>query len=172
MAAKEKAKDKAKEELKVDEEPKKGGSKLIIIIAAALLGVGIGALAVYFLVGGSEPEQVAEEAVEQRVQSLYYKLEKPFVVNLISSGRPRHMQVDVAIKGKDKAAMEALEKHEPVIKNDLNQLFGSQQMEVLQTQEGLMKMNEDATKIVQAFMEKEIGAPGIDQVLFTNFVMQ
>lgn len=161
------------EELQVDEEQKKGGNKLIIIVAAALLGIGIGAISVYFFVGGGEEAEVAqEEATEQRVKSIYYKLEKPFLVNIQGGERSRHMQVDVTIKGKEQAAIDAIKKHEPVIKNDLNQLFGSQEVQVLQTHEGLVKLNEDATRIVQSFMQKEIGSPGIDQVLFTNFVMQ
>jgi len=175
MAVKGKQKGKAKEEeeLKIEDEPKKGGNKLVIIIAAVLLGIGVGAIAVYFFIGGGDDAPVAEVAAEnQKVQSIYYKLEKPFVVNIQSSGRQRHMQVDVTIKGKDQQAMNTLKKHEPVIKNDLNQLFGSQEMQVLQTQEGLLKLNEDATKTVQSFLQKEIGSPGIEQVLFTNFVMQ
>ncbi len=175
MAVKRKAKEKIKEEeeLQVDEEPKKGRNKLVIIIAAVLIFIGIGAMVVYLLTSGSDKDNVAKGANEnKKVQSIYYKLEKPFIVNLLTSGRQRHMQIDVTIKGKNQKAMEIIHKHEPVIKNDLNQLFGSQEMKVLQTKEGLLKLNEDATKTVQAFLQKEIGSPGIDQVLFTNFVMQ
>ncbi|MCB1661234.1 MAG: flagellar basal body-associated FliL family protein [Pseudomonadales bacterium] len=175
MAVKGKQKGKAKEEevLEVEDESKKSSNKRIIIIAAVLLGIGVSAIAGYFFIGGDKETTTEVAGIEnKKVQSIYFRLEKPFVVNIQSSGRQRHMQVDVTIKGKDQHAMDTLKKHEPVVKNDLNQLFGSQQIQVLQTQEGLLKMNEDATKTVQSFLQKEIGSPGIEQVLFTNFVMQ
>lgn len=156
-----------------DDEGKSSANKLIIIIAAALLAIGALAIGAYFFIGGDDAGQpVAAAEQQQRVQSIYYKLEKPFVVNIRSSGRQRHMQINVSIKGKDPQAMAMISKHEPVIKNDLNQLFSSQEVQVLQTKEGLEKLNQDATKTVQSFLQKEIGSPGIDQVLFENFVMQ
>ena len=160
------------EELLVDED-KKGGSKLVVIVAAAVLGLGIGAAGVFFALSGSD-EPAAEDAAQEpvRVQSMYYKLRKPFIVNFNAKGKQRYLQIDVEIKGKDQAAFDAIETHEPVIKNDLNNLFSSQELAVLQTDAGRIKLGEDATAVVQAFLEKEIGTPGIEQVLFTNFVMQ
>ena len=160
------------EELLVDED-KKGGSKLVVVIAAAVLGLGIGAAGVFFALSGSD-EPAAEDTVQEpvRVQSMYYKLRKPFIVNFDAKGKQRYLQIDVEIKGKDQAAFDAIEIHEPVIKNDLNNLFSSQELAVLQTDAGRIKLGEDATAVVQAFLEKEIGTPGIEQVLFTNFVMQ
>lgn len=163
----------AEEALQVDEDQNKGGNKLIIIIAAALLGIGVGAIGVYFLVGGEDSAQ-QELATEepQIVPSIYYKLEKPFIVSFDSKGKQRYLQVDVTIKGKDQSAMDTIKKHEPVIKNNLNQLFGSQELATLQTYEGRQTLNRNATESVQTFLEKETGNPGIEQVLFTNFVMQ
>ncbi len=65
-----------------------------------------------------------------------------------------------------------LVKHAPVVKNNLNQLFSNQELEILQSEQGRELLLAEATKIVQAFLEKETGSPGIEQVLFTNFVMQ
>lgn len=162
----------AEEALQVDEDQKKGSNKLIIIVAAALLGIGIGAIGVYFLVGGEDPAQLEQAAEPEIVQSIYYKLEKSFIVSFDSKGKQRYLQVDVTIKGKDQSAMDTIERHEPVIKNNLNQLFGSQEMATLQTYEGRQLLNQQATESVQTFLEKETGDPGIEQVLFTNFVMQ
>ena len=161
------------EELLVDEDKKGGGNKLIMIIGAAVLGLGIGAAGVFFALSGGE-EVASEEVVEEpeRVQSIYYRLEKPFIVNFDAKGKQRYLQVDVQFKGKDQAAFDVIKTHEPVIKNNLNNLFSSQELSVLQTDEGRVKLVEDATASVQAFLEQETGSPGIEQVLFTNFVMQ
>ncbi len=160
------------EELLVDED-KKGSSKLVVVIAAAVLGLGIGAAGVFFALSGSD-EPAAEDALLEPVlvQSMYYKLRKAFIVNFDAKGKQRYLQIDVEIKGKNQAAFDAIETHEPVIKNDLNNLFSNQELAVLQTDAGRIKLGEDATAVVQAFLEREIGTPGIERVLFTNFVMQ
>ncbi len=164
---------KQEEELLVDEDRKGGASKLVVVVAAALLGLGIGAAGVFFTLSGGEETAAADVAQEpELVQSLYYRLDKPFIVNFDAKGKQRYLQIDVQIRGKDQAAMDTIAKHEPVIKNDLNNLFSSQQLAMLQTDAGRMKLSEDATAAVQAFLQNEIGAPGIDKVLFTNFVMQ
>ncbi len=77
-----------KEDLQV-EETRKEGNKLILIIGAALLGVGIGAIGVYFAVGGSNPEDPAE-ATPEIVQSIYQKVGKPFSVNFNTGGKQRY----------------------------------------------------------------------------------
>ncbi len=161
------------EELQVDEDKKGGGSNLIVIIGAVVLGLGIGGAGVFFALSGGD-ETASEEVVEEpvRVQSIYYRLEKPFIVNFDAKGKQRYLQVDVQFKGKDQDAFDVNKTHEPVIKNDLNNLFSSQELAVLQTDEGRLKLVDDATATVQAFLEKETGSPGIEQVLFTNFVMQ
>jgi flagellar FliL protein len=159
-----------KDDLQV-EGAQKSSNKLIIIVAAALLGVGIGAIGVYFMVGGSEPGEAAS-AEPEVAPTIYEKVEKPFIVNFQAKGKDRYLQIDVTFKGKDQKAMDLLAKHAPVIKNDLNQLFSSQKLEELQTDEGRQALVKEATKVVQAFLEKETGSPGIDMVLFTNFVMQ
>ena len=159
------------DDLQVEEE-KKGGNKLILIIAAALLGIGIGAVGVYFMVGSSESEVDPAELEPKIVKSIYQKVEKPFIVNFQGKGKQRYLQVDVTYKGKDQAAMDALVKHAPVVKNNLNQLFSSQELSELQTEAGREFLLQESTKIVQAFLQKEIGSPGIEEVLFTNFVMQ
>jgi flagellar FliL protein len=167
MAKKEAA---SKDDLQV-EGAQKGGNKLILIVAAALLGLSIGAVGVYFMVSGSGPGETASEE-PLIVPTIYEKVEKPFIVSFQAKGKDRYLQIDVTFKGKDQKAMDLLKKHAPVIKNDLNQLFSSQKLEELQTDEGRQALIKEATKIVQAFLEKETGSPGIDMVLFTNFVMQ
>ncbi len=169
-----KGKDK-KEELEVEEEKKGGSTKIIIIVAAALLCIGLGAIGMYFMMGGGGSDEASaeqEENADKQVQAIYYQLPKPFIVSFQSKGKQRYMQVKVAFKTRDQVAIDTIKMHLPVVKNSLNQVFGSKQLEELQTYEGLQQLNQEATEAVQAFLEKEIGAAGIEQVLFTDFVMQ
>ncbi len=165
----------AEEELKIDDEiDAKGSNKLLVIVAAALLGLGAGSIGAYFLLGGeSSEEEVAEQSEEALpAQAMYLKLAKPFIVNFQTKGKQRYLQLDVTLKGRDQKAFDMITKHEPVVKNNLNQLFGAQEIAVLQTEEGRQALQQDATKVVQDFLQGELGVAGIDQVLFTNFVMQ
>lgn len=164
-----------KEELEIEEEKKGGSTKIIIIVATALLCVGLGAIGTYFMMGGGGSEEASAEqqdSAEKQTQAIYYQLPKPFIVSFQSKGKQRYMQVKVAFKSRDQIAIDTIKMHLPVVKNNLNQVFGSKQLEELQTFEGLQQLNQEATEAVQAFLEKEIGAAGIEQVLFTNFVMQ
>lgn len=159
-----------KEELKVDEDKEGGGKKkLIIIIAAVSLVLVIGGVSAFFFLGG---EDEALNAEPEMAQSTYYKLEKPFVVNFQAGRRQRFLQIDVAFKSKSEEAIEVIKKHTPVIKNDLNQLFGDQTLESLQEAGGRQRLNDEATAKVKEILQREMGEPGIEQVLFTDFVMQ
>ena len=162
------------EELQVDEDKKSGGNNLLVIIGAVVLGLGIGGAGVFFALGsgGDDAEEVAAEQEPERVQSQYHRLDKPFIVNFDSKGKQRYLQVDIQFRGKDEDAFEVITKHEPVVKNKLNNLLSSQELSVLQTDAGRIKLVADATTAVQDFLQQEIGVPGIDQVVFTTFVMQ
>jgi len=177
-----------KKDLEIDVEEteeapkKKGGSKmtLIIIIVAVLLVVGgsIGAT-LYFLSSSedtieseSESEEEEVEEVELQKEAIYQKISPAFVVNFQGSGKTRYLQVHVTVMGRDPDAMAALEVHMPLIKNNLTLMFSSQNFDELKTPEGKEKMRQQSTEAIQAIMQKELKRPGIETVLFTNFVMQ
>ncbi|MEZ5523985.1 MAG: flagellar basal body-associated FliL family protein [Pseudomonadales bacterium] len=161
------------EELEVDESKKKGGgSKLIIIIAAVLLGISLGAASMFFFVGGSSETEEAANEEPQWVSSIYHRFEKPFIVTVLSEGKQRYLQVNVAVKTKQQEAIDAIVAHEPVIKSRLNDLFASQQLASLQTDTGRQSLNQTATTTVQDFLASKDESLLIEQVLFTDFVMQ
>lgn len=164
----------AEEELEVEESTeKKGKGKLIIIIAAVLLGIGVGAGSVFFLVGGSNDEPVAEEQLEpQHVQSLYHRFNEPFIVTVMSGGKQRYLQINVTIKTKDRGVLKLVKAHEPVVKSSLNNLFSAQDLNHMQSAQGRMDLNEEALAVVQTFITSKNEALKVDKVLFTDFVMQ
>ena len=73
---------------------------------------------------------------------------------------------------RDKEIVEAVELHMPMIRNNLIILFSGQTYNELQTDEGRELLKQDALKEVQNIMQQEMGRPGIEKLLFTNFVMQ
>ena len=165
-----------------DGELKARGSrgKLIIIILAAvvlLLGGGVGA---FFLLSGDESAeenetQTAEMAQHEAIYTKIRTLEgKPsFVVTLQSSDGKRHyLQAFIEAKSRDPLVDETLKQHMPLIVARLNALFASQVFEELQTIEGMQALRQEATVLVQSIMQEKIGQPGVETILFTNFVMQ
>jgi flagellar FliL protein len=160
-------------ELEEGEKEGKGKSKLILIIIAVLLGVGIGAGAVFLLVGGGgggDDEMV--DAEPMKVQSKYYRFNSPFIVTIVTEGKQRYLQVSVTVKSKHDEVAKLLEMHKPVVKSLLNNIFGAQELNYLQTPEGREELSANALNVVQTFIMSKDEALTIDKVLFTDFVMQ
>ncbi len=94
------------------------------------------------------------------------------MVNFNYNGRQRYMQVTVALMARDQAALDALKVHMPVLRNNLVMLFSSQDFESLTSSVGKEMLRQKATASVQELAQKEVGKTVIEQVLFTNFVLQ
>ncbi len=154
--------------------------KLIIILAlAAVVLLGGGAAATYFLLApGSEAETTQATAAPVRLDAIYTKVRtlegKPsFVVTLQSTDDKRHyLQAFVEAKSRNPVVEEALTLHMPLIVARLNALFSAQSFEDLQSIEGKKALRQEATALVQSIMQEKIGEPGVETLLFTNFVMQ
>ncbi|GAA0787766.1 flagellar basal body-associated FliL family protein [Marinobacterium sediminicola] len=169
----------------VETESVEGGKgskkKLIIILAlAAVLLLGGGAGAAYFLLSGDEAAEQTSQAVAEPVrhEAIYTKVRtlegKPsFVVTLQSADDKRHyLQAFVEAKSRNPVVDEALKLHMPLIVARLNALFSAQSFEDLQSIEGKKALRNEATALVQSIMQEKIGEPGVETILFTNFVMQ
>ena len=179
MAKKEEAKAPAAE---ADGKPAgKSKLKLIILIVVGLLlaiGLSVGAT-LFFLKGDKKEEAKSEEhaATEDtgkpvKKQAIYEVLAPAFVVNYNYKGRQRYMQVSVALMGRDKAELDALHEHMPVLRNNLVMLFSGQDFEALSTPVGKEMLRQQTTASVQALAQKETGKMAVEQVLFTNIVLQ
>ncbi|MBH2034145.1 MAG: flagellar basal body-associated protein FliL [Pseudomonadales bacterium] len=155
--------------------------KLIILIVVGLLlaiGLSVGAT-LFFLKGDKKEEAKSEEHAKTedagkpvKKQAIYEVLAPAFVVNYNFKGRQRYMQVSVALMGRDKAEMDALHEHMPVLRNNLVMLFSGQDFEALSTPVGKEMLRQQTTASVQALAQKETGKMAVEQVLFTNIVLQ
>lgn len=158
-----------------DEEQEEGGSKkLIIFIVIALVMIGISVGVTVFLMMGNDEESSAEETPAEPVKqpAVYQSLDPPFVIDFMVGGRQRFLQVYLTVMGRDPQALEGLKTHMPLIRNNLVLLIGGFDYASLQTEKGKEGLREAITTSIQGVLEKEIGNPGIERVLFTNFVMQ
>jgi flagellar FliL protein len=152
----------------------KGKLKLIImLVVALLLAIGLSVGATWFVLhkAASKPAEVPVAAVGKQ-PALYEPLTPAFVVNFKQGGRDRYMQVSITLQARDKADLEALKVHMPVIRNNLVMMFSGQDFTAMATPVGQEMLRQKATASVQEVALKEVGKPVIDQLLFTNFVLQ
>ena len=166
----------AVEEETVEGEGNKGNSRKLIIfgVIALLLVAGAigGTLFVLGVFDSGEGELVDEEAVEVTPPALYFAINPKFRANYDVKGRQRLFQMAISLVTRDQEVVDALGKHVPAIKSKLVIMLSGQDFEALQTPEGREALRAECLQAVQSIMKKEIGRVGVEQVLFTDFVMQ
>lgn len=165
----------------LNEEKKSSKKTIIIIVVVVLLSIAAAVGGALFFLGkipgmeSNAPAAAAAAPTGPQItpsNSVYYAMEPAFVINFHAGRKQRFMQVYVAVKAQSEDALSQVEQHSPVIRNNLNVLFGKQDFESLQTPEGKEEMRQAATQAVQEVLAKYGNGATIDEVLFTNFVMQ
>ena len=180
--AEEENEDQEVEEAPKEKKPMSGKTKMIILIVVGLLVLAGSIGGTLFALGffdspEVELEEVEGEAAEQVVDNkpkpaMYFPIKPAFVVNFPSRGRQRYLQVEVTVLTREMEVFNAMQTHMPLIKNRLVMTFGGEVYDELQTDEGKELLRQKALEALQQVMQEEIGKPGIEEVLFTNFVMQ
>ncbi|CAI8844175.1 flagellar FliL protein [Pseudomonas sp. IT-P44] len=165
----------AKSEAVVKDPATKGKIKLIIVIVVALLlaiGLSVGATWFFMHSAQSKPAAVVETAPAGKQPAVFEQMAPAFVANYNQNGRQRFMQVSITMQGRNQADLEALKVHMPVIRNNLVMLFSGQDFATLASPVGQEMLRQKATASVQEVAQKELGKVVIEQLLFTNFVLQ
>lgn len=156
---------------------KKGKLKFILLIVLVLLiAVGGSVGGTWFFLHKSQNKEEkpadAPAAAAAKPQAIYEPLQPAFVVNLNQQGRQRYLQVSITLLSHDAAGMAALKEHMPVIRNNLVLLLSGQDFTQLASPVGTEMLRQKATASVQEVAQKETGKLVVDQLLFTNFVLQ
>ncbi len=160
------------EEENPEQETTSSKKKLIIIIVAALLLVGLVAGVAMMFLGGDETEQVvAEETGPSKGEAQYFEL-KPFTVNLSADDEVAFLQVQIQVLTYYSEVTEQLEKHRPLIRNNLTLLFAQQKSVELRSPEGKQALQKKVLESIQNVINKYGKGGQIENVFFTNFVMQ
>ncbi|CAK9890531.1 MULTISPECIES: flagellar basal body-associated protein FliL [Pseudomonas] len=146
---------------------------ILLLVLALLLAIGLSVGATWFFLHKSEDKPAVDPALANlKPAAIYEPLAPAFVVNFNQNGRQRYMQVSITMQGRDQAALDALKVHMPVIRNNLVMLFSGQGFDTLSSPVGQEMLRQKATASVQEVAQKEVGKPVVDQLLFTNFVLQ
>lgn len=167
-------------------DPEEGSAKsrkfspklLIIIVSLVVLLAGAGAAVWFLFAGNAEPGNDSGEASIVHQEPIYIKLRtlggKPsFIANLPEkSGRQRFLQIYAEAMTREQSVADALTKHMPLVIHELSTLYSSQEFSELQTPEGKEQLRQLSGQKVREVLQREIKRPGVEEVFFTNFVMQ
>lgn len=162
------------------EQPEPGGGKKriilwsLLVVLVIVLSVGGTLLAVHLLSAPDEEELAAAAEAQTPLPqpAIYYPLKPPIIVNFSVKGRQRFLQAELVLMTRENDVISAVELHQSMIRNALVMLIGGQVFSEIQTAEGKELLRQQCLQEIQRLLEQEIGKPGIEQVLFSNFVMQ
>ncbi len=171
-----------------NEEPSEGSSggkrKLILLIVGAmlLLGMGIGA---GFFVGNmtaDDPDSAESAEVDEEEEdsdrkkkddrhNIYITVGK-LLAAVEHNGSTRYIQAEVDLVGYEKSVMDDAQHNVPALRNRLLLLFASQNFEEVRTIAGRERLRVESLKAVNDVLELGPKGDRVEDVYFTAFVIQ
>jgi flagellar FliL protein len=186
MAEDEATKKKRSEDEEPSEASSSGKRKLILLIVGAilLLGIGIGA---GFFVGNmaaddpdsAESAEVDEEEEEEDSDrkkkddrhNIYITVGK-LLAAVEHNGSTRYIQAEVDLVGYEKSVMDDAQHNVPALRNRLLLLFASQNFDDVRTIAGRERLRVESLKAVNDVLELGPKGDRVEDVYFTAFVIQ
>ena len=138
-------------------------STFVLLFLAVLLGPPVLA---------AEEETEGEPAPAPRL--VYYNLKPTFITNFGPPDTPRlmYLKADVALRVLGSTGMSAADMHAPALRNQLVLLLSGLDETSVTTTEGREDLKLEALELLNEIMVEEEGEALIDDLLFTNFVVQ
>lgn len=154
-------------------EPGKGKPPIILFVGVLLIAIGASVGGTFFFLGGShKAEPTEEDAKSAHKIALYQDLKPAFQVTYLVGSKPRVLQAEFSVVSRDQAVLDALTKHDPVVRNRILDLLSQQDYMALQTDAGRQALRVATQHAIEAVLTKEAGVTGVENVLYTSFVMQ
>ncbi len=151
---------------------------VVVVLGVVLLAAGIGtALYLAGVLATDDGAEVADqgpgpEEVEPAAPARYLEFDSAITVNLGGGGARRILQARVQVMARDEDIIAGVEKHMPVIRNNLIMLFSDQQYEALGGREGKEALRQEALEEINAVLDAEQAPGPVEALYFTSFVMQ
>lgn len=157
------------------EAPRKKNPLILFIAIGILLVASSISGTLFFINSADESDEITEEeeiAEEVQPPAIYFAINPKFQTNYEVNGRQRLFQLGISLVTREQDVIDALAIHVPLVKSKLNIMLSGQKFEELQTPEGREALRQECLEAVQQILNTEIGKPGVEKVLFTDFVMQ
>lgn len=104
--------------------------------------------------------------------AIYYAFDPAFIVNFDDTESVRFLQLQMQVMARDQAVLDKVKLNDPMIRNSLLLLLNGRDYKQLMSREGKEALRQECLKVVQEILAKETGAPGIEDLYFTSFVVQ
>ncbi|MEZ5559250.1 MAG: flagellar basal body-associated FliL family protein [Pseudomonadales bacterium] len=127
----------------------------------------VGAVALLLAWAAAGAEEAASEV-------RYVELQPAFVTNfgISDNGRLQYVKADVSVRVDSQAGEMAARTHLPALRNAMVLLLSRQDEASVSTSSGREAIRAEALADLRAVLEQEEGQPYIEEVLFTNFIVQ
>ncbi len=154
--------------------------KVILLVVLAVLLVSGAIAGTLFFTGAFSHQASADastadgEAAPDKRESppIYISLDPAFTVTFAEAERARFLQLKVEVATHDPDVQTTIDSIMPTVRNGLVMLFSGQRAADLETREGKEKLRKEALQEVQGILKEYTGKPGVEEVLFTSFLMQ
>lgn len=118
------------------------------------------------------PAHDEEQEEDKSAPAMYYAFDPPFIVNFDDDQAVRFLQLQMQAMARDQAVLDAVKLHEPLIRNNLLMLMNGRDYKSLMDRDGKEKLRQECLKEIQRILTKETGKSGVEDLLFTSFVVQ
>jgi len=114
-----------------------------------------------------------DEGAKPVKRSLYYSLSPAFVSNFgRSESKLAFVKAEVSLKIENEELLEKVKNNEPLVRHEIVMLLSSQTKEQMTGQGAQESIRMAALSRVKEALAEEIGKTGVQDLLFTSFVLQ
>ena len=159
------------------ESEKSGSKRIVLVTILSLIVIGSGAAYYFLVLAGPSPlvedgDPVVEESEEpELLETLYLQLAESFTIQLRDSGSM--MQVKLALRTPfGQPMIDEISAHEIGIRAALLESLSSVEGATASSENFRSLVEPDLRDAANAILEEQNVFPGIDLVLFTEFLMQ
>ena len=170
------AEDEKKNDADNDGKQKSGLMKILLMIVLPVVVIG-GAIFVTLTMTGGVPSDTAEAAPDAEsakpntAAAIYLPLDPPFTVTLAADNAHRYLQVTLSVMAHSEAAIDAVRRHRPAVRDNINMLLSSLSYKELSTREGKEKLRQQAIEQISQTLADNGEEETIDAIYFTDLVI-
>ncbi len=176
----------AEQEEDVASEEKAGSKKKLLIIVGGAVLLLIMTFAGLYFSGFFDEEKISEtaelsesdstESAEQAGESeagetIYHDMTPPFMVNF-SEGRIKILKIAISVMAKGDEVIDAVKKHDPLIRNNILMMLSAQNPEMLKTTDSKEALQDSIKEEINKVLAERKVSSKVEDVFFTDLVMQ
>ena len=148
-----------------------GGAAVVVIAAVATLYF-MGVLSTVQENWEKQGDRAEIEETEIPKTPIYLSLDPAFVVSFANKKDAELFQLSVSVLSYQQEIIDAIEKHKPMIRNNLLLILSTQDPSMLKISEGKNQLRTEVLGAITKVVKEIEGLDGIEEVFFTKFVMQ